>query len=129
MPLVSGSFEIQMERQPPYDTGEGAELGRTSIKKQFEGGLEATSTAEMLTAVSDVPGSAGYVAIERVSGMLEGLSGSFVLLHSGTMTRGAPRLSVSVVPDSGSGELQGISGAMTIDIVEGRHLYTFHYEI
>lgn len=99
------------------------------LDKEFHGDLEATSRGEMLSAGSSVPGSAGYVAIEQVTGALHGLTGTFVLQHSGTMTRGAPRLEVTVVPDSGTGELAGLSGAMTIDINEGKHRYELEYSI
>jgi hypothetical protein len=118
-----------MNPQAPYDTAEGVSLGRVSLNKQFQGDLEATSSVEMISAVTEVKGSAGYVAIERVTGKLHGRSGSFVLQHSGTMARGKAELTVSVVPDSGSGELKGITGKMTIDVVNGDHLYTFDYTL
>ena len=126
---ASGAFEVAMNPQPPYDTAEGATLSRVSINKQFHGDLEASSTVEMLSAITEVKGSAGYVAIERVTGSLHGRAGSFVLQHSGTMTRGQAELTVAVVPDSGTGELKSIAGKMTIDIVDGRHLYTFDYTL
>jgi hypothetical protein len=124
---ASGTFEVTTNPQPAYDTSEGAILSRVSIDKQFLGDLEAVSTVEMLSAVTQMKGSAGYVAIERVTGKLHGRAGSFVLQHSGTMSRGKAELRVSVVPDSGTDELKGIGGTMTIDIVDGRHLYTFDY--
>jgi hypothetical protein len=124
-----GSFEVTMNPEPPYDVNEGASIGRVSLKKQFAGDLEGTSSAEMIGARGEVKGSAGYVAIERVVGTLGGLSGSFVLQHSGTMTRGKGELYVSVVPDSGTGELKGIAGKMTIEIVDGKHLYSFEYAL
>jgi len=96
-----------------------------SIDKQFHGDLEATSKGEMLSAVTSVKGSAGYVAMERVSGTLHGRSGAFVLQHSGTMTRSAPQLSITVVPDSGTGQLAGLGGKMDIKIADGKHSYTF----
>ncbi|HVG29103.1 MAG TPA: DUF3224 domain-containing protein [Pyrinomonadaceae bacterium] len=126
---ASGTFEVEMSPQAPYDTAGGVSLGRVSISKRFRGDLEASSTVEMLSAMTGVPGSAGYVAIERVSGTLGGRAGGFVLQHAGTMTRGSAELSVSVVPDSGSGELRGIAGRMKIDIVDGKHLYTFDYTL
>jgi len=126
---ATGTFEITMTPQPPYDAAEGVTLGRTKIDKRFHGALEATSVVEMLSAGTSVKGSAGYVAIEKVVGTLEGRSGSFVLQHSGTMTRGVPQLTVSVVPDSGTGELTGIAGTMTIDIVDGKHLFTLNYRL
>jgi hypothetical protein len=127
---ASGSFEVKLTPQKPDNAiAEGAKLGRMSIEKQFHGDLEGTSQGEMLSAMTDVKGSAGYVAMERVSGTLYGRTGAFVLQHSGTMTRGAPRLSVSVVPDSGTGELAGISGTMMIEIASGKHSYLFEYTI
>jgi len=111
------------------DKVEGATLGRMSIDKQFHDDLEASSKGEMLSAMSGTPGSAGYVAIEKVSGTLHGRSGSFVLQHSATMTRGTPALNIIVVPDSGTGELAGLSGTMTIIIADGKHSYTFDYTL
>jgi hypothetical protein len=118
-----------MDPPPPHGTEDGVTLSRVSIKKRFHGALDASATAEMLSAVTEVEGSAAYVAIERVSGKLHGRSGSFVLQHTGTMSRGDGDLKVTVVPDSGTGELKGIDGTMTIDIVEGDHRYTFDYVI
>jgi hypothetical protein len=129
MTSAAGTFEVTMSPEPPYDVNEGASIGRVSIKKQFSGDLEAASTVEMIGARSEVKGSAGYVAIERVDGSLQGRSGTFVLQHSGTMTRGKGELSVTVVPDSGTGELKGLAGRMTIEIIEGKHLYAFEYTL
>jgi hypothetical protein len=109
---ASGTFEVKLSSLAPDDKSEDATLGRMSIDKQFHGDLEATSKGQMLSAVTTVKGSAGYVAIERVSGTLHGRSGTFVLQHNGTMTRGAPQLTVTVVPDSGTGELVGLGGKM-----------------
>jgi hypothetical protein len=100
-----------------------------SIDKQFHGDLEATSKGEMLSAGTGVTGSAGYVAIERVSGTLHGRAGAFVLQHSGIMTRGEPQLTVTVVPDSGTGELVGLAGEMAILIADGKHSYEFDYTL
>jgi hypothetical protein len=122
---ASGTFEVKLKPQATDD----ATLGRMSIDKQFHGDLEATSKGEMLSAGTSVKGSAGYVAIERVSGTLRGRSGSFVLQHSGTMTRGVPQLSVTVVPDSGAGELAGLTGKMAINIVDGKHFYDFEFTL
>jgi hypothetical protein len=124
-----GTFEVQFDPHPPYDTDGGVTLSRVSIRKRFEGDLVGTSTVEMLSAMTEVKGSAGYVAIERVNGTLHGRSGSFVLQHSGLMNRGQGELRVAVVPDSGTDELRHLIGAMTIDIVEGRHHYVFEYAI
>jgi hypothetical protein len=124
---ASGPFDVKLNPLPAYNTSEDAKLGRMSIDKQFHGDLEAASQGEMLSAMTDVKGSAGYVAIERVSGTLHGRSGSFVLQHNATMTRGVPQLHIIVVPDSGSGELVGLSGTMRITIADGRHSYEFDY--
>lgn len=112
-----------------YTQTEDSSLARMSIDKQFLGDLEATSKGEMLSAGTAVNGSAGYVAIERVSGRLAGKSGSFVLQHTGTMNRGTPQLSVIVVPDSGTDQLVGLSGTMTLKTADGKHLYEFEYTI
>lgn len=126
---ATGTFEVKLAPLPTYETAEGAMLGRMSIDKEFRGDLVGTSRGEMLTAFTSVKGSAGYVAIERVSGTLQGRSGTFVLQHSGTMTRGAPRLVVTVVPDSGTGALAGLAGTMQIDTSGGKHAYTFEYTL
>jgi len=127
---ATGTFDTNRTPHPPYDMAEGATLGRTTITKMFRGDLEGTSVVEMLSAMSDVQGSAGYVAIERVTGALHGLSGSFVLQHSGIMSRrGIPSLTVSVIPDSGTGALTGIAGTMTINIADGKHSYVFDYTL
>ena len=120
----TGTFEITMQAEPPYETVEGVALGRIRIDKRFSGPLAATSEGHMLSARSAMQGSAGYVAIERVRGRLDGKEGSFVLQHFGIMTRGTPRLEVFVVPDSGTGELAGIAGQMEIRIEGGQHFYT-----
>jgi Protein of unknown function (DUF3224) len=104
-------------------------LGRMSIDKQFHGELDATSKGEMLTGMTPTKGSAGYVAMERVTGTLKGRNGTFILQHSGTMNRGVPTLSVTVVPDSGTGELAGLTGSMNIIITEGKHSYDFTYTL
>lgn len=125
-----GPFDVKLSPQPlGFDAG-GDMLARMSIAKQFHGDLEATSAGEMLSAGTATKGSAGYVAIERVSGTLAGRNGTFILQHSATMNRGVPSLSITVVPDSGTGELAGLSGAMNIIIAEGgRHSYDFEYTL
>ena len=122
---ASGSFDVKLNPQAADDSA----LGRLTIDKTFHGDLEATSKGQMLAASTDVPGSAGYVAMERVTGTLGGRSGSFVLQHTGTLTRGEAELSVTVVPDSGTGQLAGLAGRMTIDIVEKKHFYKFDYTL
>jgi hypothetical protein len=124
-----GTFEVKLVPQPPGDKGQDGTLGRMSIDKQYHGDLEATSKGEMLTAGTGVKGSAGYVAIEKVSGSLHGRSGAFVLQHSGTMNRGDPQLTITVVPDSGTGELVGLTGKMAINIINAKHSYDFEYTL
>ncbi len=126
---ASGSFDVSMAPQGAQEKTEGAALGRMSLDKRYHGDLAATGKGEMLSAVTDTSGSAGYVAIERVTGSLHGRRGSFVLQHTGTMTRGVPQLSITVVPDSGTGALTGLAGTMTIDIADGKHFYGFEYTL
>ena len=128
MTRASGTFEVKLSPQATDDKGDPL-LGRMSLDKQFHGDLEGTSKGEMLSASTSVKGSAGYVAIERVSGTLHGRNGSFVLQHSGTMTRGAPQLTITVVPDSGSGQLVGLAGKMMITMADGKHSYDFEYSL
>ena len=128
MTHARGSFEVTITPQA-QDAAEGAAIGRLTIDKRFHGDLEARSKGQMLAAGTAIEGSAGYVAIEQASGTLHGRSGSFVLQHSGTMARGAGRLIITVVPDSGSGELVGLVGEMTINIVDGKHFYDFEYTL
>ena len=129
MTRATGTFDVQLKPQAPDDYADGAALGRMTIDKQFHGDLEGTSKGQMLTAATAIKDSAGYVAIERVTGSLHGRSGTFALQHLGTLTRGAPSLTVTVVPDSGTGQLAGLAGTMTIEITGGKHLYTFEYTI
>src|SRR5580700_5054920 len=125
---AKGTFDVKVA-PVAEDKAEGSTLGRYSLDKQYHGDLEATSKGEMLTAGTDVKGSAGYVAIERVTGTLGGRKGSFVLQHTGTMNRGTPTLTVSVVPDSGTDELAGLTGTLTIIIADGKHSYDFEYSL
>jgi Protein of unknown function (DUF3224) len=126
---AAGSFDVKVTPQKP-DTqiARAANIGRLTLDKRFHGELEGTGKGEMLASQSDVPGSAGYVAMERITGTLNGRSGGFILQHSATMTRGAPVSSIVVVPDSGTGELRGISGRMTVTVdAEGSHSYEFDF--
>jgi hypothetical protein len=123
---ASGTFEVKM---PNAADDKGAAIGRFSLDKRFHGDLEGTSKGEMLAVNTAVTGSAGYVAMEQVTGTLNGRTGTFALQHTGTMTRGAPELSVTVVPDSGTGELAGLSGKMDIKITDGKHFYEFDYTL
>ena len=126
---ASGTFEVKLSPQTPEDNVGDPTVGRMSIDKQFRGGLEAVSRGEMLAVRTETEGSAGYVAMERVSGTLDGRNGTFALQHSGTMTRGVPQLLITVVPDSGTGQLAGLAGQMKINIVEGKHTYEFEYTL
>lgn len=129
MPHVEGPFNVKMSPQPVHEAAEG-QFGRMALDKQFHGELEASSRGEMLAAMTQVKGSAGYVALEKVEGALAGRSGSFLLVHRGLMNRGVPDLSIEVVPDSGTDQLLGLSGRMRIDIREGgAHFYLFDYEL
>ena len=126
---AAGAFDVKVTPQKP-DTqiARAANLGRLTIDKRFHGDLEGISKGEMLATQTDVPGSAGYVAMERVTGKLRGRTGSFVLQHSATMTRGTPAGTITVVPDSGTGELRGLSGKMSISVAaDGAHSYEFEF--
>jgi hypothetical protein len=126
---VKGAFDVKLQPLEAYNRNEGSGLGRMSIDKQFHGELDATSQGEMLYAGS-AKDSGGYVAVERVTGSLQGRQGSFALQHNATMTRGVPYLNIIVVPGSGTGELAGLSGTMVIVIAEGgKHYYEFAYEL
>jgi hypothetical protein len=126
---ASGTFDVKLAPQPMTTDGEGSPLARMSIDKRFHGDLEGVSRGEMLSAGTATKGSAGYVAVERVDGTLGGRTGTFVLQHSATMTRGTPQLSITVVPDSGTGALAGISGTLNIIMTDGKHAYEFDYTI
>jgi hypothetical protein len=124
---ASGTFDVKLTPQTPAD--EASSVGRMSIDKQFHGDLEGTSKGEMLSVMTAVQGSAGYVAIERVTGTLKGRRGTFVLQHSATMNRGTPQLTIIVVPDSGTDQLAGLTGTMNIEIANGKHSYVFEYTL
>ena len=126
---ATGTFEVKLTPQTSDDNAADPTLGRMSIDKQFHGDLDGASKGQMLTAAATVKSSAGYVAIERVSCTLHGRSGAFTLQHSGTMKRGAPQLKITVVPDSGTDQLAGLSGRMTIKIEDGKHFYAFEYTL
>lgn len=124
-----GTFEVDLKPESGEEVTGGTSLSRMSIRKEFRGDLQGASAGEMLAAQAPVAGSAGYVAIERVEGTLGGRSGTFVLQHSGTMEDGQQDLSVTVVPDSGTGGLEGIRGRMVIVITDGEHSYDFEYSL
>jgi len=128
MPQAKGTFEVEIIPLPPDGGASDTTLGRMSLDKQIHGDLEATGKGQMMTA--GTPSSSGvYVAIERVAGTLHGRKGSFVLHHTGIMTRGQPQVTIAVVPDSGTDELAGISGNLSIEIADGKHFYTFDYTL
>jgi hypothetical protein len=131
MARAKGEFEVKLSPISSYapDSPAGPPLGRLSIDKQFRGDLEGASVGEMLTAGSAIKGSAAYVAVERVTGTLNGKTGSFALHHTGIMSRGNGELSVVVAPDSGTGELTGLTGEMAIIIADGKHSYEFEYQL
>jgi hypothetical protein len=126
---ATGTFVVTLKPLAFEGQPEGSTLGRLSIDKQIAGDLEATTAGQMLSAMTGTKGSAGYVALERVDGTLHGRRGSFVLQHTGTMQRGTPSLSVSVVPDSGTGALEGLAGTFDIIVADGAHRYEFNYSL
>jgi len=126
---ASGPFEVSL-KPLPMDNEPGNEmLGRMAIDKQFSGDLEGNSKGQMLTGGTAIKTSAGYVAIELVTGTLKGRKGSFILQHTGVMNRGSPSLVITVVPDSGTGQLEGIRGTMAIKIEGGKHSYELNYTL
>lgn len=125
--IADGTFEVQMTGEPPYEVVDGISLSRASFDKRFSGPLNGTSKVQMLAARTKVPNSAGYVALERIVGELEGRSGSFVVVHLGLMNQGAQSLTIHIVPDSGTGALVGIAGKMAIRIEGGQHYYGLEY--
>jgi len=126
---AAGPFDVKLTPDPFADKSVDSSLGRMMIDKQFHGDLEATSKGEMMTVSTSVKGSGVYVAIERVTGTLQGRKGSFALHHTGIMKRGTPELKVTVVPDSGTDELEGIAGSLMIRIDSGEHSYEFDYSL
>nr|WP_114240993.1 DUF3224 domain-containing protein [Dyella sp. C9] len=124
-----GSFEVKVTPQPPQDGVGDPAVGRMAIEKHFHGDLQGVGKGQMLAVGTAVEGSAAYVALERVSGSVHGRHGSFALQHSGTMHRGAPQLSVTIVPDSGTEQLTGIAGRLEIIIANGEHAYVLEYSL
>ncbi len=127
--LARGHFTVEMEPIGTPDDAHGVAMGRMSLSKKFEGDMVGSGHGEMLTALTPVKGSAGYVAVERFSGSLHGRSGTFVFQHSGTLDQGAQRLAISVVPDSGTEGLAGIRGTFKLALAEGRHTYEFKFTL
>jgi hypothetical protein len=126
---ASGTFDVKLTPEATDAAEEGTPLGRLALEKRFHGELEAASRGTMLTAGNPASGSAGYVAVERVSGSLQGRRGTFALQHSGTMTQGVQQLTIAVVPGSGTGELEGLAGTLTILIEGGTHSYDLAYTL
>ena len=126
---AKGEFEVKRIPQEELDIGGGASVGHSRFEKRFRGPLDAISVVHMLAVMSPVAGSGAYVAIERIEGTLDGRRGSFFAQHNGVMDRGKPSLDLTVVPDSGTDDLLGLRGRIAIDIVDGKHFYTFDYDL
>ena len=126
---ATGTFEVKLTPLDPAFKADDNSIGRFSLDKQFHGALEAASKGEMLSGAGTVKGSGGYVAIERVTGVLDGRTGTFILQHNGTMQAGVFHLNVIVVPDSGTAQLTGLQGSMEIIIKDGKHSYDFTYTL
>jgi hypothetical protein len=126
---ATGAFDVKISPLTLSEQSADPKLGRMSIEKQYHGELEATAKGEMLTAESEMKDSGVYVAVERVTGTLHGKKGSFAMHHTGVMSRGKPELKISVVPDSGKDDLQGLTGTMNIRIESGKHFYDFDYSL
>jgi hypothetical protein len=126
---AAGTFEVKTAPLAPDEALSATSIGRYSLDKTFRGDLTGASAGEMLGAGSLATGTAGYVAIEEVTGTLNGLSGSFALQHLGTMDGGRFEINVQVVPGSGTGGLMGITGTMKINIEGGKHSYELEYAL
>lgn len=129
MPKIEGEFEVRRGAQPMLDLGDGVQAAHLRFDKTFRGPLEATSVVQMLAVGTATEGSAAYVAVEHIVGILDGRAGSFLMHHTGVMARGTPSLAIGVVPDSGTGALVGLRGTLAIDIADGKHAYTFDYTL
>jgi hypothetical protein len=127
--IAKGSFEVTMQGEPPFEVVDGVSLGRAAFDKRFSGPLQGTGKVQMLAARTPVENSAGYVAIERITATLDGRPGTFVVLHTGLMNRGTRSLTLTIVPDSGTGDLKSIAGTMDIQIVDGQHHYQLDYDL
>jgi hypothetical protein len=127
--VAKGSFDVKMTPLTWSESAVDHALNRFSLEKTFHGDIEGTSQGQMLSAGTNEKGSAGYVAIEKVTGTLLGRNGSFMMQHNGIMNRGVPQLSIVIVPDSGTGDLTGLAGALTIHIADGKHSYELAYTL
>ena len=128
MPTARGSLDVTTEAEPPFLDQDGLKLNRNVVRKEFSGDVAGSSEAQMLAAFTGTPGSAAYVAIEYFTGSVDGKSGSFALQHTGVMNRGNAQLTVTIVPDSGAGDLAGILGTLEINNDDGQHTYVLDYE-
>src|SRR5688572_6296787 len=124
-----GSFDVSLQSLSNAEVSSDGMFGRMLLTKTFRGDLSGSARGQMLSALTSVKGSASYVAIDQVTGELDGRRGSFVLQHTGAMNRGTQLLSIMVVPDSGTGELTGLSGTLSINVIDGKHFYDFIYSI
>jgi Protein of unknown function (DUF3224) len=129
MAHVTGEFNVKMVPLPEPEDAPETDIGRMSLDKTYYGPLKATAAGDFLSIMGNVQGSAGYVAMERVTGTLEGFSGSFALMHRGVMAPAGRELLITVVPDSGTDALTGLSGTMSITITDGKHFYDFEYDL
>jgi hypothetical protein len=129
MPAITGEFTVKMNPETMSEVAADTGVGRMSLDKQYHGALDAAGKGEMLAYMDRALMSGAYLAMERVEGVLEGRRGSFLLHHTGVMERGAPSLTVAVVPDSGRDELAGLSGKLNIRIEGGKHYYDFDYAL
>jgi len=128
MTHAAGPFDVKITHQD--DNSDDPLLNRMTLDKVYHGDLEATAKGQMLTAGTSVKGSGAYVAIEKVTGTLRGRAGTFILQHMGTMNQNLPQLTITVVPDSGTGDLKGLTGKMNIIIAaDGKHSYDFEYTL
>ncbi|MES1196616.1 MAG: DUF3224 domain-containing protein [Steroidobacter sp.] len=126
---AKGTFEVTITPQPYHEGVGDAAVGRMAIAKVFSGEMTGTGIGQMLAFRSSVQGSAGYVAMEKVQGTLNGRNGSFIMQHNGSMNRGEPQLSIKIVADSGADQLTGIAGEMLLNIEQGKHFYEFRYTL
>jgi hypothetical protein len=124
---ATGPFEVKLT--PLADKSLETSLGRMTAEKEWHGDVEGTSTAQMLTGGDVKTGSAGYVAMEKFTGSVKGRKGTFILQHSAIMTKGKGDLTITIVPDSGTDELKGIAGKLTIKIENGKHFYDLEYNL
>jgi hypothetical protein len=129
MTTLRGPIKVSTDSEPPFHEQDGVVLNRNVVRKTFSGPATGTSEAQMIAARTPDPGSAAYVAMELFTGMLDGRQGTFVMQHNGIVANGKPELSVVIIPGTGTGQLAGITGTLTIDNTAGDHSYVFEYEL